>query len=281
MSNLHIYFETGAVGDTCLNLCRAHAAMRHGGHDGVVVHTSPVFRFGNPPRTIPSSPDVKEILRRTNFIRDVVYEIDYSDAESFRTSKKYGCPIKQPMVFPSENDVRLYADLRDLTPDYDPSAKVALLQPVSLRFKPQDRIDDYIPVWDRCIRALREKAYEIVLVGGPEDPIHLTMSPSSLRECSSKVGSWSMLQSVAFCIYRADIVVACDSWAAIWGPAAKVKTAIAWGYRMESDIDFWVTGFLGNRDFYKHGWSSQKDYCDADLATYISKTIRERQNGHV
>lgn len=281
MSDLHIYFETGCVGDTGLNLCRAHTAMCAMGHSGVVVHTSPVFRFGNPPRESPSSPVVSEILRRCPFIREVVYDVDYSDATSFSWSRERRCKIHQPMIYRDANDIREYVDLREFIPPYPSESKVALLHPVSLRYKPQDRLYDYIPVWDRCVGLLSEKGFRIVMVGSEDDPIDLTMSKSARGHCDSMVGRWSLLQSLAFLMYRAEFVVACDSWASIWGPAARVQTVCAWGYRMESDTDFWVTNFLGNRDFYKHGWSSQKDYCDALLAAHLGKKIREQKDAKI
>ena len=108
------------------------------------------------------------------------------------------------------------------------------------------------------------------MVGGLQDQIELTMQQKTIDKTINKIGKWSILESLAFTIYKADIVLACDSWSAIWGPAAKVKTFTSWGYRMENDIDFWVTGFLGNRNFYEYGWSSQKDYCDAYLAGKLS-----------
>ena len=281
MSDLHIYFETGCVGDTGLNLCRAHAAMIAKGHSGVVVHTSPVFRFGNPPRSCQSSDVVLEILRRCPFIRHVEFDVDYSDPASFRFSSRHGCEILQPMVFRANNDIKDYVDLRDLCPEWPSGKPVALLHPVSLRYKPEDRLDDYVPVWDRCVGVLAEKGYRVFLVGSEDDPAGLTMSKSTMSLCESMVGRWSLLESLAFAMYKADFVVACDSWASIWGPAARVQTVCAWGYRMEADIDFWVTNFLGNRDFYKHGWSSQKEYCDALLASQLGKKIREKNDGKI
>jgi hypothetical protein len=276
MSDLHIYFETGAIGDTALNLCRAHIAMCHYGHDGVIVHSSPTFRFGNPVQETPTSPVVAEILQRCHFIKDVVFDMRYGDKGSSTYSEKYSCKIDEPMIFRDQNDIKKYVDLTDFIPPIQISGKCALIQPISLRFKPVNHLDDYVPVWDRCVRALVEKGYRVFLVGGEDDPILRTMREDTLALCENMVGKWSQLESLAFAIYKAHYIVGCDSWASIWGPAAKIQTVAAWGYRMENDIDFWVTGFLGNRNFYKYGWSSQKEYCDAVLAAHIARTIRER-----
>lgn len=268
MSDLHIYFETGAIGDTGLNLCRANIAMCAIGHDASIIHTSPIFKsHGKETKT---NPNVKVILERCKFIKKIEYDVDYNEKNSFYFSKKYNCQIYQPMLTRDEHDIKEWIDLKDFTPEINTKNKIAVLQPVSIDLKPQQFIDWYIPIWDRCIGLLHEKGYDIYMVGGQNDPIEKTMKKESIEKTKNKIGSWSILESLAFTIYRADIVLACDSWAAIWGPAAKIPTFTAWGYRMENNIDFWVTGFLGNRNYYKYGWSSQKEYCDAYLAGCLS-----------
>lgn len=269
----HIYFETGAIGDTALNLCRANIAMSKRSLSSCIVHTSPIFQFGNPKITVPSNPDVIKILENTNFIKDVVFDIDYSDAVSFRFSQKYQCPIEQPNEFREYHDIKEWVDLKQFNPHFKTKSKVALFQPVSLKYKPQAYLDCYIPVWRRCVETLLKKKYHIIMVGSTEDPIDACVPNALLNHIDSKIGIWEPLQSLAFLLYQADIVLSCDSWAGIWGAAARKPTAIAWGYRMEQNIDFWVTGFLGNRDCYEYAWASQKDYSDAYLANYLSKII--------
>lgn len=269
MADLHMFCETGAIGDTGLNLCRGHIALTRFGLDKLVVHTSPTFRFGDPRVEVPMNPSVMEIWRRTNFVREIVTDINYDDELSFKVSRKYRVPILQPMEFRDHHDIRDWIDLTDYIPEM-PDGKYALFQPISLKMKPPNHLDDYIPVWDRCLKTLLRNDYKIIMVGGPDDPIDLCVKKEFLQDIDNKIGQWNILTALAFTLYKANVVVACDSWAAIWGAAARKKTAIAWGYRMENNIDFWVTGFLGNRDCYKYGWSSQKDYCDALLASYLS-----------
>lgn len=268
MSSLHIFCETGAFGDTALNLCRSNIAMSYLGHDDVIVHTSNTFKFSNG-REIPSNPDVLEIYKRTNFVKEVVADIDYSDRSSLEFSKKYNTPILQPMMFRDCHDIRNWIDLTEFTPKDIEGEKLALFQPISLKMKPKEHIDDYIPVWSRCIKTLLKKNYKIIMVGANDDPVDLCVPKDLICEIDNKIGKWTILEAIAFTLYKADVIVSCDSWAALWGAAARKKTAIAWGYRMENNIDFWVTGFLGNQDCYKYGWSSQKDYTDALLANYL------------
>ena len=276
MSDLHIYFETGAIGDTGLNICRANIAMQALGHDAAIVHTSPIFKSHG--KIKQSCPNVAEIIKSCNFIKSIEYDIDYDIRESFYFSKKYNCPIFQPMILRENNDMKSWVDLKKHIPLTEKTEKIAVLQPVSIDLKPQQFIDWYIPIWDRCINLLHEKGYSIYMVGGPNDPIERTMKKESIKKTINKIGSWSILEALAFTIYRADIVLACDSWSAIWGPAAKIPTFTAWGYRMENDIDFWVTGFLGNRNYYKYSWSSQKEYCDAYLAGCLSDHLAGSKN---
>jgi len=266
MSDLHIYAESGAIGDTALNLCRQHIALATSNHEKAIIHTTP-FLIANG-INIPSNPIVHEIWRRTNFIKEVVMDVEHGDEETFKFSKKYNTNIEHPMMGRDYNDIREWVDLRDLTPNA-PGDKIAVFQPISLRMKPKDHLDDYIPVWDRCLRTLINKGYQIIMVGAADDPIHLCVKDEYIPHIDNRCGKWSILEAIAFTMYRANVVVSCDSWAGLWGAAARKNTAIAWGYRMENDIDFWVTNFLGNRDCYKYGWSSQKGYCDALLAAYL------------
>ena len=267
MSQLHIYFETGAIGDTGLNLCRANIAMQAMQLDSVIVHTSEIFKSHG--RIKNSCKNVHKILESCNFIDKIEFDVDYNDNKSFYYSKKYECPITQPMIYREENQIKSWVDLQQYIPERK-KTKTAILQPVSTEMKPQQFVDWYIPVWDRCVNLLHEKGYEIIMIGGENDPIEKTMQKSTINKTIDKIGKWSMLESLAFTIYEADIILACDSWTAIWGPAAKINTFTAWGYRMENNIDFWVTGFLGNQKYYQYGWSSQKEYCDAYLAGCIS-----------
>lgn len=272
MNYLHIYFETGAIGDTGLNLCRANIAMQASNLDGVIVHTSPIFKCHG--KIKQSCPNVLKILESCNFIKGIEFDIDYNNRESFYLSKKYNCQIHQPMIFRDNNDIKSWVDLKKYIPETK-KEKTAVFHPISLSLKPEAFIDWYVPIWDRCINILHEKGYEIFMIGGIDDPISQTMQKSTIQKTINKIGCWSILESLAFTIYESDIVVACDSWAAIWAPAAKIKTFTAWGYRMENNIDFWVTNFLGNREYYDFGWSSQKEYCDAYLAGQISNHLHK------
>ncbi len=275
MNALHVYFETGAVGDTAINLCRYNRAMLDGGYDWVVVHTSKFFRYSDPDRIGWSSPVVREILKRATFIHEVVYDIDYTNPSTWTKSRKYGVPIQEPYAKSDHNDIKRLCDLTEFIPDHEPGPLRAIIHPVSLKYKPLTHLDDYVPTWDRCVGMLKEKGYDVVLVGSDEDPVHRTMRPETLDLCTNMIGKWTLLQSLAYAIYRCQWVVACDSWASIWGPAAKVQTVCAWGHRMEYGQDFFITDFMGNRDFYKHGWSSQKEYCDALLAAHIGEKLRQ------
>ena len=268
MSSLHIFCETGAFGDTVLNLCRANIAMHKLGHEDVIVHSSKTFKY-NDNREAPTNPDILEIYKKTNFVKEVVFDVDYENRSSLEFSKKYNTPILQPMFFKDKHDVRDWVDLKEFLPKDIEGEKLALFQPISLKMKPQSHLDDYTPVWSRCLKTLLRKKYKIVMVGGKDDPIDLCVPKDLMKDIDNKIGKWSILEAIAFTLYKADIAVACDSWAALWSVASRKKTAIAWGYRMENNIDFWVTGFLGNQDCYKYGWSSQKDYTDALLANYL------------
>ena len=71
MSDLHIYFETGAIGDTGLNICRANIAMQALGHDAAIVHTSPIFKSHG--KIKQSCPNVAEIIKSCNFIKKRIF----------------------------------------------------------------------------------------------------------------------------------------------------------------------------------------------------------------
>lgn len=267
MTDMHIFAESGAIGDTALNLCREHIALSNSSHEKVIIHTTPYLKANE--LCIPTNPIVHEIWKRTNFIKEVVMDVKHDDEQSFKISKKYGVPIEHPMLFRNFHDIRKWVDLSKFIPEDISKEKVALFQPISLKMKPKEHLNDYIPVWTRCLRTLINNGYRIVLVGAADDPIDLCVDKEFMPYIDNKCGKWTILQAIAFTLYRADVVVSCDSWAGLWGIAARKPTVIAWGYRMENNIDFWVTGFLGNQDCYKFGWSSQKEYCDALLAAYL------------
>lgn len=272
--SFHIYFETGAIGDTAFNLCRANIAMTNRQLVDCIVHTSPTFRFGNPIIEIPSNPDVLTILNKTSFIREIIFDVNYQIADSFIKSEKYNCPIQQPNEFRNFNNILDWIDLKEYLPLDETSTKTAIFQPISLQYKPKNHLEDYIPVWNRCLETVLGNGYEIFMVGGNNDEFEQCVPKNLIKYINNKINVWSPLNSLAFLLYRSNLVIACDSWAAIWGIASRKPTAVAWGYRMENNIDFWATNFLGNKDCYKYGWSSQKEFCDIYLAEYLNNICR-------
>jgi hypothetical protein len=269
MDFLHIFAESSAIGDTALNLCRYHVAMINRGYEKIIIHTTPYIHANG--LKITSNPIVYKIWEKTNFVQEVVMDVEHGDKESFIFSKKYNQPILHSFEYRDYNDIKQLVDLKEYTPEINIQKRTVLFQPVSLKTKPKEFLDEYIPVWDRCLKTLLDKEYEIIMVGAEDDPVELCFNKKFLSKINNKIGEWSILESLAFNIYKADIVVSCDSWAGLWGVAARKPTAIAWGHRMEQNIDFWATEFLGNKDCYKYGWSSQKEYCDALLASYLDK----------
>lgn len=270
MSNIHIFSESSAFGDTAINLCRQNIAMCHGGHTGVILHTTKELLSNG--TFIPSNPLIYEIWKRTSFIKEIVFDVEYDDMSSFKFSKKYNVPIEHPYEYRYVNNIKEWVDLEEFIPNLkDDDRKIALFQPISLKTKPKDYLNDYIPVWKRCLTTLVKNNYRIIMIGAKDDPIDLCVEKKFLNNIENMCGKWNMLESIAFAIYKSNVIVSCDSWAGLWGIAAQIPTAIAWGYRMENDIDFWCTNFLGNIDKYQYGWSSQKDYCDALLASYLGE----------
>ena len=270
MSIFHIYCECGALGDTAFNLCRAHTAMCSGGYKSTIVHTAPYF-FINNSTQIPIQKEVLEIWNNCNFVDKVEIDVNLLDQKSIYFSEKYNIKIEQPMLTRSYNNALEWVDLKKYLPKFPNFKKIAIFQPISLKYKPKSHLEDYIPTWNRCLSTLINHEYEIVMVGGKDDQIEKTFDQKLRSKIHNKIGKWSILEALSFLLYQADLVLSCDSWAAIWGIAARKKTFVSWGYRMEQNIDFWATDFLGNRDCYSYGWSSQKDYCDAFLAAEIRK----------
>lgn len=271
MSIFHIYCECGAIGDTAFNICRAHIGMSASGYKSTIVHTSPIFFINNKPNPIPIKKEVLQIWDHCNFVDKVEIDIDLLDQKSIYFSEKYQAKIAQPMISREYNNILNWIDLKKHLPTFPKYEKIAVFQPISLKYKPTDHLDDYIPIWNRCLKTLLKNNYQIVMVGGEDDEIEKTFDKKILGDIHNKIGEWSLLQSLSFLLHQADVVISCDSWAAIWGIAARKRTFVSWGYRMEQNIDFWATEFIGNRDCYTFGWSSQKDYCDAFLANSISE----------
>lgn len=280
MSTLHIFCETGAFGDTALNLCRCWGAMQACGHTETVVHTTPYFLYGSPPVATPLLPEALEIFKRCHWVKEVVMDCDYQDRSSFAISKRYGCPIEQPLLYSGYHNVTDWLDLTDLVPEMDESRPLAVFQPISVSKKQNlvttEELNSYIPVWDRCLKALLDRGYRVVMVGAPDDPIDLCVKPELLEQLDNKIGKWSLLQALAFALYKAEVSLSCDSWLGVWTIAARKPTAICWGHRYENDIDAWVIKFLGNTDCYRSGWGSQKEWCDAVLAAYLNQVTRGR-----
>ena len=279
-NDLHIYCEAAAIGDAALNLCRCNAAMLQGGQEKAVIHTSSVVRFTTNAGNIielPASPDVMTIWNSCNFVREVMLDVVFDETGPVIKDSQY--EMESPMIYRPDNcpyDIRDWIDLKKFTPTDVPTDRpITLFQPISLKhvlldIKSKKNLDDYIPVWDRCLQTLINKNHHIIMVGGKDDPIDWCVNKKFMSKIDNRVGQWSYLQAIACTLYQANEIVSCDSWAGIWGAACRKKTAIAFGYGMEHK-DYWVLGFLGNTDCYKYGYSSQKDYCDALLAAYLGE----------
>jgi hypothetical protein len=267
-----MFMETGAIGDMAIGLCRAFAGMIAEKHSDVIVHVSQKFRTRNfPLLEYEANPNAIKILENCSFVKEICFDCDYNKKNGMAYSKKHSCKIEEPKFGCDFIDIRKYLALYNFIPDdFDLKGKIALFQPISLKSKPSANINEYIPVWNECLEALLSKGYKIVMVGAKNDPYHVTFDPKYEEKIINKCGKWSMLQSVAYLLYRCDLVVSCDSWAAMWGIACRLPTLAAWGYRMREETDFWLLDFLGNKDCYKYGWSNEKEKCDEHLAKYIA-----------
>lgn len=269
-----MYSETGAIGDTAIALCRAFAAMVALKHSDTVIHSCKTFKFNQDSeiRECPTNPNVIKILENCSFIKEIVLDCDYGNPDSFQHSTKYGCKIEQPNYGCDFIDIRKFISLYNHIPDdYELQGKVALFQPISLRSKPKNFIEDYIAKWDKTIESLIEANFKIVMVGAIDDPYQITFNAKYEEKIINKCGKWNILESLAYLMHRADLVVSCDSWAAMWGIACRLPTLVAWGYRMQQEIDLWLLDFIGNKDCYKYDWASKKETCDKFLANYIHK----------
>ena len=262
MKLLHMYADMIAIGDAAFSICRAYAAMQAGGYDKIVIHTQSAINIGG--TLIPNSSASLELFRRTSFVAEVL-----EDADTLYWSSG-GVRLEHPLIYRPHNNIKDWINLDDLTPDVPASGRVAVFQPISLRMKPREHLNDYIPVWTKCLETLFAKNYHVVMVAAPDDPIDLCVDPRLMSSLDNRIGKWSILQSLAFTLNRADVILSCDSWAGVWGIASRKPTAIAWGYRMEHGLDGWVMDFLGNKDVFKHGWSSKKNECDAVLAEFLA-----------
>lgn len=267
-----MFMDINAIGDMALNLCRAFAGMVAGGHSDVVVHTSAKFQTNTfPLQECACNPNALKILENCSFIREVCHECEPSKPETMVYSQKYKSKIEEPKFGCDFINIRKYLSLYNFVPDdHDIKGKVAIFQPISLRHKPAEKIKHYIPVWNKCLETLISQDYTIVMVGAKDDPYQITFDPKYEDHIFIKCGKWSLIESLAYLCYRSDLVVSCDSWAAMWGIASRLPTLAAWGYRMQNEIDLWVLDFLGNKDCYKYGWSSEKEKCDQYLAKYIA-----------
>jgi hypothetical protein len=215
MSKLHIFFECGAIGDQTLNLYRAATAMDAEGHDKVVVHYATEFRYAEKRVTTKCNPDALAIWQRTKFIERCIPDIKYDDPDTFLRSKWLNVPIERPMLCRSYNQIKDWLDLKEFTPKLPDDKPVALFHPVSIKFKqnmvsPED-LEGCFPVWRRCLTLLIEKGYRVVMVGGPDDPWRRVVPPDLLPKIDNKIGKWKQLEAVAALLYKADVILACDS----------------------------------------------------------------------
>lgn len=275
MSIFHTYCECGAIGDTAFNICRTHTAMEKLSCNSAIIHTAPfllINQFDYNQQVFLNN-EVVEIWNNCNFVDKVEIDVNLEDGKSIYFSDKYQAKIWQPMFTRERNSLLDWIDLKKYTPEIVTKQKIAVFQPISLQNKPKRFHEDYIQVWDRCLNNLLKNDFYIVMIGGKGDDFSRCFDSKYLNYIDNRVGSWSILESLSFLLYRSDIVLSCDSWAAVWAIAARIKTFVSLGYKMEFTGDFWAYGFLGNLDCYDLGWTSQGQYCDAYLAEAIKKYL--------
>lgn len=273
MSTFHTYCECGAIGDTAFNICRTLTAMEALGHKSAIIHTSPYLLIDQYDYTqkIDISNEVLEIWNQCSFVSKVEIDVNLSDGKSIYFSDKYQAKIEQPMFTRPNNNILDWIDLKKYLPELNTNKKIAVFQPISLQNKPVRFHADYIQEWNRCLKNLIKNKYHIVMIGGIDDDFRLCFDANFLNEIDNKIGKWNILESLSFLIYRSEIVLSCDSWAAVWGVATRKKTFVSLGYKMEFGKDLWAYDFLGNKDCYELGWTSQGKFCDAFLAEAIRK----------
>lgn len=280
--NFHIWSPCRFWGDQIFNLMAAKQLSE--GKD-VIIHTDKIAWSGATMQWHNIDHNILRLWSSISFVKGIVFDITQLDpiqngCEKSRfyveqTLAKYWVlkpdfrhNIKENINFDLLERVNYFKDI-------DPLPKVAVFQPISILHKSKnDILSEYTSPWDKCISALLDLHYEIIVIGSEEDvknvneyyPELLTKYPMV-----NLMGKINMFQAIDLVVNYSDFVLSCDSWAGWYGIASRKKTAVAAGKNFRNNEENTYVTALGNDDIYQLDYAFHKEKCDLNLAEWIHK----------
>tara|TARA_Y100000114_G_scaffold141165_1_gene146696 strand:- start:2464 stop:3324 length:861 start_codon:yes stop_codon:yes gene_type:complete len=274
---LHVFFPTGLWGDQFLGLFSCHYHMKALGKQGIVIHTSRNLFDAHHKRYINTTADILKFWSTFDTIKSVHFDLD----QRYLIEDVEKCLYEIFGYIDVGYDDNYKSNLADfidfsLFPDSNlkiSGSKIAVFQPLSLKNKPSELVNDYICEWSESVKQLLEKKYKIYLIG----------SKDNLKECEklypflfnnfniiNLMGKISMFEAINLIMNKADFVLSCCSWAGWCGISSRKKTAIAVGPLMEKGkTDERYVNLIRNKDIFYMDYSSKKEQSDKDISRWI------------
>jgi hypothetical protein len=282
---LHIFSPTGMWGDQILNLFSSHYHMLNMGKKGIVIHTSKDL-FNTHHKTYTNTEkDILKLWSTFNFVKGIFFDVDQRTLQedginneyemfphlNYGYDDEYKCDLSQHINF-SLFPKRFNNNLKE-------GYKTAVFQPISLKNKPSNLVNDFIAVWNKSVSALVEKGYWVYVIGTKEDYLEASKiyGPEfklSLQKdgITNLMGSLSMFEAIDFVMNKSDFVLSCCSWSGWYGIASRTKTAMTLGPLMEEGAeDRKHVCLMKNKDVFFMDYSSKKEEADNNIAEWIKQ----------
>lgn len=271
--NLHIWSPCCFWGDQMFNLM---ASRQLAPEKNIVIHTWKDAWSGRTSSWHNIDYNILKFWASISFVKGIVFDMDQRNPISLGSeNSSYHVHIALSNFYDDEFsfNIKNSIDFSNF-PRFESSPyknKIAAFQPISLLHKNKDSIEsDYISPWDKCIKFLLNKGYEIIAIGSDEDNEDIKKYyPTLLTDYPIKnlIGKINMFESIDLVMNHASFVLSCDSWSGWYGIASGKKVAVAGTRIIESEITY--VHALGNKSAYKLEFAHDKEKCDANLAEWI------------
>tara|TARA_Y100000310_G_scaffold344636_1_gene458455 strand:- start:4987 stop:5676 length:690 start_codon:yes stop_codon:yes gene_type:complete len=224
--------------------------------------------------------DILKFWSTIKFVGGIIFDIDQRipielgiEKNNYDVRMTLDSDVSQKFLYDIRNDIDFSRLPRYDSPGW--SGKMASFQPISLLHRAEEDIEpEYISPWDNCIKALLDKGYEIVAIGGDKDVADVEKYyPELLNKypITNLMGKINMFRSIDLVMNHASFVLSCDSWSGWYGIASRTKVAVAAGKTYREGTDSAYIEALGNKDVYILDYAYNKDNCDTNLARWIKE----------
>lgn len=281
---IHLWMASGFFGDAMIDVCKAKRALDFLKKESAVIHTGKrYFHPNKEPYYFPANQTLLSFFNCVDFVKGIIFDVDQNDLHGTVSRSNYDVQFPEYFTENWVHDIRENVNF-DLFPQRISSSffnynddKLAVIQPISLKNKPNDQFEQYyLPVWNQTVESLKANNYKIILIGGEKDEEAVNKYfPYLVKDNNilNLINKLTFFESLDLIWNRSSLNISCCSWLAWYSKAAGINTAMASGFDMVhnlQNIRDYKLKVVGNDNIFFMNYACEKEDCDSSISDWIN-----------